>query len=94
MAENDVSSGERSRTIMWCVPRSGSTALTKCLSFIDGIEVWFEPYAFCRLASDLARERINLEMPRAYEGNEEAFQKVADVFDEVCQCKSKPEHFS
>ena len=33
-------------------------------------------------------------MPRAYEGNEEAFRKVADVFDEVCQSKSKPEHFS
>ena len=94
MAGIDVSSGGRSRTIMWCVPRSGSTALTKCLSFIDGIEVWMEPYAYCRNATVVARERINLELPRAYEGNEEAFRKVADLFDEICHCKSKPEHLS
>ncbi|KAJ8023798.1 hypothetical protein HOLleu_36339 [Holothuria leucospilota] len=60
---------------LWCVPRSLSTLLTKCLSFVDGIQVWFEPYVVCYenltirnlefLPDDpkmtLYRERYNLE---------------------------------
>ena len=94
MAGNDVTCGERSRNILWCVPRSGSTALTKCLSFIDGIETWFEPFCYCQYIMDVVQERLNLSLPHGYEGNEDIFRRAADVFDEICQCKSRPEHLS
>ena len=93
MAGNDELSGE-SRTMLWCVPRSGSTALTKCLSFIDGIEVWFEPYNNCRSIKEYARQKLNLHLPPDYCGNEEKFRQAADAFDELCRCKSNPEYFS
>ncbi|XP_071505221.1 uncharacterized protein [Diadema antillarum] len=41
------------RVIMWCVPRSVSTAVTKCMSFVEGAEVWLEPYFVSRLMYDM-----------------------------------------
>ncbi|KAJ8023685.1 hypothetical protein HOLleu_36189 [Holothuria leucospilota] len=32
------------RIFLWCVPRSCSTVFTNFMSYIDGAEVWFEPY--------------------------------------------------
>ena len=40
----DHSSRNLTRIFLWCVPRSCSTAFTKMMSFVDGAEVWFEPY--------------------------------------------------
>lgn len=31
---------------LWALPRSVSTALTKCMSFVDGVQVWNEPYLY------------------------------------------------
>ncbi|XP_072042868.1 uncharacterized protein [Amphiura filiformis] len=31
------------RVFIWCVPRSLSTVLTKCLSYVDGIQIFDEP---------------------------------------------------
>lgn len=32
------------RIFLWCVPRSCSTVFTNFMSYIDGAEVWFEPF--------------------------------------------------
>lgn len=32
---------------LWIVPRTCSTALTKCMTFVDDTEVWVEPYFAC-----------------------------------------------
>ena len=32
------------RVKLWCVPRSTSTAILKCLTYVPNIQVWFEPY--------------------------------------------------
>ncbi|KAJ8038298.1 hypothetical protein HOLleu_15680 [Holothuria leucospilota] len=37
------------RVFLWIVPRVNSTAMTKCLSFMDDTVVWMEPYMTCRL---------------------------------------------
>ncbi|XP_022104348.1 uncharacterized protein LOC110986636 [Acanthaster planci] len=37
-------SGNMNRIFLWCVPRTCSTVLLKCLSFVDGIQVVNEPY--------------------------------------------------
>ncbi|KAJ8025685.1 hypothetical protein HOLleu_33307 [Holothuria leucospilota] len=32
------------RIFLWCWPRTISTALEKCMSFVDGMQTWHEPY--------------------------------------------------
>ena len=29
---------------LWALPRSVSTAMTKCMSFVEGVQIWHEPY--------------------------------------------------
>ncbi|XP_071489791.1 uncharacterized protein [Diadema antillarum] len=73
--ETVIESG--SRVILWCVPRSISTALTKCLSAVDGIEVWFEPFWRC-----LAIETPGTALSRSKSGAEEE-NKLTDT--KTCQ---------
>ncbi|XP_071958640.1 uncharacterized protein [Antedon mediterranea] len=38
------------RVMLWCIPRSVSTAFTKCMSYLDGVQIINEPYVsvyFC-----------------------------------------------
>ncbi|KAJ8041700.1 hypothetical protein HOLleu_12590 [Holothuria leucospilota] len=35
------------RIFIWCWPRTVSTAVGKCLSNVDGVQFWFEPYQNC-----------------------------------------------
>ncbi|XP_071485853.1 uncharacterized protein [Diadema antillarum] len=85
----------RSRTIMWCVPRTISSAVTKCLSAIDGIEVWFEPYFYCLATETVSASDLNLTIPKEYEGNEKFFQQAADHLRGVWRCNAlKPQHLS
>lgn len=35
---------KQTRIFLWSWPRSISTAVEKCLSFIDGVQTWHEPY--------------------------------------------------
>ena len=39
MATSDVV-----RVKLWCVPRSTSTAILKCMTYVPNSQVWFEPY--------------------------------------------------
>nr|XP_054747962.1 uncharacterized protein LOC129253552 [Lytechinus pictus] len=41
------SNQHQTRVMLWCTPRSTSTILTKCLSFVPNTQVYFEPYYFC-----------------------------------------------
>ena len=59
-----------SRTILWCVPRCVSTALMKCLSFIEDIEVWCEHYAYSYAAREEYMRATNGDLPMEYEGND------------------------
>ncbi|XP_071833104.1 uncharacterized protein [Apostichopus japonicus] len=34
------------RVFLWALPRSVSTAMTKCMSFVDEAQIWFEPYLY------------------------------------------------
>ncbi|XP_071485873.1 uncharacterized protein [Diadema antillarum] len=70
----------RSRTIMWCVPRTISSAVTKCFSAIDGIEVWFEPYFYC-LGTEtvIARDR-NLTIRRNTKETKTSISKQRTIY--------------
>ncbi|PIK40301.1 hypothetical protein BSL78_22856 [Apostichopus japonicus] len=37
------------RVFLWMVPRTCSTVITKCMSFVDDCVVWMEPYCMCHL---------------------------------------------
>ena len=38
-------SDQLNRVFLWCIPRTVSTALTKCLGYVEGLQVVNEPYA-------------------------------------------------
>ncbi|KAJ8039595.1 hypothetical protein HOLleu_17368 [Holothuria leucospilota] len=43
-----TSSSQKPKLIfLWIVPRTCSTALSKCMTFVDDTEVWAEPYMAC-----------------------------------------------
>eukprot|EP00057_Strongylocentrotus_purpuratus_P018496 XP_011672970.1 PREDICTED: uncharacterized protein LOC105442497 isoform X1 [Strongylocentrotus purpuratus] len=94
-SEGRAARDDGSRTIIWCVPRSVSTALTKCLSFIEGIQVWFEPYTYCRITQVTIKQQLDLDVPAEYEGNEEIYKRMADHFKETGQGNTTtPENLS
>ena len=80
MAEN----GDRTsnpRVIMWCVPRSVSTAFTKCMSFVDGAEVWLEPYVMSNTIPkifDIFHDGDGEKLPTEVTGNEELYRELAE----------------
>ncbi|KAJ8025689.1 hypothetical protein HOLleu_33311 [Holothuria leucospilota] len=44
----DKSAADQTRTFfIWMVPRTNSTALMKCMTFVDDVRVWMEPYMCC-----------------------------------------------
>ncbi|XP_041481690.1 uncharacterized protein LOC121428881 [Lytechinus variegatus] len=91
MSSSAVSDGEcehKTRTILWCMPRSVSTALTKCLSFTPDTQVWFEPYCYCFLARREIQSRQHVDLPTCYHGNEHTFHQAASFMNESTSCRS------
>ncbi|XP_071478614.1 uncharacterized protein [Diadema antillarum] len=70
---------EGARVFLWCIPRTVSTALTKCLSFINGMEVWFEPYVYCKLTALEVKHAMGQDIPMELDGNEEIFAKATEL---------------
>ena len=35
------------RVILWCVPRSTSTAFLTCMTHVPNSQMWYEPYIVC-----------------------------------------------
>ena len=68
------------RVIMWCIPRSVSTAFTKCMSFVDGAEIWLEPYAMSKGLQDLYDmfHPEDKKFPLEVEGNEDLYRELAE----------------
>ncbi|KAJ8024424.1 hypothetical protein HOLleu_34328 [Holothuria leucospilota] len=45
---NGSNQGQIPRIFLWCSPRVNSTVFEKCMSFVDGVQIWHEPYMVCR----------------------------------------------
>ena len=54
-------SDDMNRIFLWCVPRTVSTALVKCLSFVEGLQVVNEPYE-CAFHSGPERKNPNPDL--------------------------------
>ncbi|XP_071498277.1 uncharacterized protein [Diadema antillarum] len=69
------------RAILWMIPRSISTAFTKCMSGIPGCEVWMEPFFFCHFALN-ELEKLGIKgKPMSYDGHEELFKTAAEALE-------------
>ena len=80
MAEN-VDRPSNPRVIMWCILRSVSTAFTKCVSFVEGAEVWLEPYFISKAieeAFDMFHQDDDETLPLELEGNEALYRELAE----------------
>nr|XP_054770115.1 uncharacterized protein LOC129277952 [Lytechinus pictus] len=68
------------RVIIWGVPRSISTCLLKCLSFLPNTQAWFEPYCLA-FFTDISCKKMGFPLPRyARDFNAEAFaESMASV---------------
>ena len=88
--------GGRSRTILWCVPRTVSTALSKCISSAQDnqVQVWFEPFFYCLFTSLNLWNEHKLVVPPRYEGNEEVYRQAANLFNETFKCQANPQYLS
>ncbi|KAJ8047205.1 hypothetical protein HOLleu_06146 [Holothuria leucospilota] len=75
------------RVFLWMVPRTHSTVFMKCLSFVDGAEVWMEPYSACHFNLTIynpdwgkgvpAVERVKAELEKGTSRKEyEALKKL------------------
>ncbi|XP_041453302.1 uncharacterized protein LOC121406336 [Lytechinus variegatus] len=84
------------RTIMWSVPRSVSTALTKCIAAGAPADstVWFEPFCYSRAISIIASAKHNISLPLDYDGNEKTFEQAASAIGDMMSCKVHPEHLA
>ncbi|XP_072164667.1 uncharacterized protein [Diadema setosum] len=70
------------RAILWMIPRSISTAFTKCMSGIPGCEVWMEPFDFCHFAlNGLGKLGIIKDEPLSYDGHEKEFKIAAEELE-------------
>ena len=83
-----------SRTCLWCVPRVGSTALAKCLAFIEDAVVWSEPFVFPKYARIEYKVYCNADIPTEYVGNEVVFQKAKELVDRLTMSCVKPNRLS
>ncbi|XP_041453095.1 uncharacterized protein LOC121406143 [Lytechinus variegatus] len=80
MNENDLEeTKEQLKVFLWCSPRTVSTAFTKCISFIKGVEVWSEPFVYCFLSTKEAKYHLGVDLPMELEGNEEVFEKTTEL---------------
>ncbi|XP_071829060.1 uncharacterized protein [Apostichopus japonicus] len=43
------SKDQPTRIFLWIIARTNSTVFTKCMTFVEGVQVWYEPYLSCAL---------------------------------------------
>ncbi|XP_071478608.1 uncharacterized protein [Diadema antillarum] len=71
------------RVFLWCSPRTVSTAMTKCMSFIDGMVVWSEPFVYSFLTMKELKHATGQDIPMELEGNEEIFAKATELISKM-----------
>ncbi|XP_041457556.1 uncharacterized protein LOC121409714 [Lytechinus variegatus] len=79
------------KIIGWILPRTISTALCKCLSGIDGMEIWFERFSRAYSVKNEYEKQTGDKMPLEYEGNEEKVQKATKLFGRLSGTDLVPE---
>ncbi|XP_003729342.1 uncharacterized protein LOC100890468 [Strongylocentrotus purpuratus] len=81
MAQERPSNPQPTRVGLWCVPRSTSTVLTKCLSAIDGMEVYLELYSYASLLRGYYSTSTGRQLPCDIVGNEAVYAEANDIWE-------------
>ncbi|XP_072017163.1 uncharacterized protein [Amphiura filiformis] len=74
--EGSQSSQDQVRVMLWYIPRTLSTAVTKCLSFVDGIQIIFEPYVYAYYFGPEGKKTTDARMSKIYDN---FLEKTNDV---------------
>ncbi|XP_072027778.1 uncharacterized protein [Amphiura filiformis] len=59
MTATQAQSDDIARVILWCVPRTCSTAFLKCMTYVPDSQVWYEPYRHPYRVFDSYRKSLN-----------------------------------
>eukprot|EP00057_Strongylocentrotus_purpuratus_P009571 XP_011664045.1 PREDICTED: uncharacterized protein LOC105438211 [Strongylocentrotus purpuratus] len=84
----------QSRTILWCVPRSVSTALARCLSAIEDNQIWFEPFCYCYFAQVEFERITGRKLPKDIRGNEQTFLEASGILQKLTRSNFRPDFIS
>nr|XP_054750048.1 uncharacterized protein LOC129255744 [Lytechinus pictus] len=79
------------RILAWAVPRTISTAFIKCLSSVDGMEVWFELFTGASFVRNEYEQQTGHEMPMEFEGNGEQVLEATKLFERFIGTRLVPE---
>ena len=82
------------KVAIWNVPRTASTVLTKCLSAIDGIEVFFELYTSSSIFRNYFLETTGRELPMDLTGNEALYDEAKTLCEEKYNLTLTPRKMS
>lgn len=85
------SSQKQPRIFLWCWPRSISTAVEKCLSFVDGMQTWHEPYTVAFNAELLSNKAI---MKEGTDSDAPISKVLQQYMEMVKTLTDKPNEFS
>nr|XP_054760503.1 uncharacterized protein LOC129266711 [Lytechinus pictus] len=88
------SSNMPNRVILWTTYRCVSTAFTRSMGQIPGIEIWPEPFGYANIAKINYELNEGIDLPTSYEGNEAAFDKAAHYIGKLVARKIPPEALS
>ncbi|XP_072030048.1 uncharacterized protein [Amphiura filiformis] len=70
MTATQAQSDDIARVILWCVPRTCSTAFLKCMTYVPDSQVWYEPYLMGFHFSDFAHRKTSIALLRDYWGGD------------------------
>ncbi|XP_063960089.1 uncharacterized protein LOC135155179 [Lytechinus pictus] len=82
------------KVALWCIPRSRSTVLTKCLSAIEDIDIYFELYSVAALVGGCFETATGRKLPLKLDGNETAYEEAKDVWFKTTNMKIYPRRVS
>ncbi|XP_041483541.1 uncharacterized protein LOC121430329 [Lytechinus variegatus] len=80
MADREQTPKSPVKIIGWILPRTISTALCKCLSGIEGMEIWFERFSRAYVVKNEYEKQTGDKMPLEYEGNEDKVREAIKLF--------------
>ena len=82
------------KVALWSSPRSCSTVLTKCLSAIDGLEVFLELYSNAATFRGTMKTLTGRELPLDLVGNEEVFEEANALWEKTVGYRYFPRRMS
>ncbi|XP_072174654.1 uncharacterized protein [Diadema setosum] len=79
------------RAIVWCVPRSRSSILAKCMTGLPGNSVWLAHFSASEWLSSVYAEHTGKVLPDCYAGNEAVYVEAAAVMTKLKNYKPELE---